>query len=216
MRWPFPASRVEHTPPFRHGADAHGSGAASVGFAHAAAAVLNVASMPIMVRRLPHVSCIGSSTVAHSVVHAAVGNPEVHSAASLQHAPVITCVYAKNSEPVLHGGGGGARGHSAAAVSITPVIPIIVTMSAQSRCIGSRSAAPSAVHDDGRPPSHGWSSSQHAAVTAAERAKNSGPVHCADVVGRRPAQRRTAAVTMKATATDRIILGERGGRGGDL
>jgi hypothetical protein len=138
-------------------------------------------SMPIVARRLPQTACIGTSTAAHSVLHTAVGNPEAHADVSPQQVAVIICVYAKNSGPVLHGGGGGGLGHSAAAVSITSDIPIIVAMSAQSCCIGSRSAAQASVHVIGRPPAHAWSSSQHDAVTAAERAKNSGPVHWADV-----------------------------------
>ena len=80
-----------------------------------------------------------------------------------------------NSGPVLHGVVGS--GHSAAAVEITSAKPIVVTMAAQSRCIGSRCSAQAAVHVVGRPDSHGWASSQHAAVTACERAMNSGPVH---------------------------------------
>ena len=79
---------------------------------------------------------------------------------------------------------GSGAGHSAAALAITSSNPIIVTMLAQSRCIGSKSSAHAVEHAVGMPPGHvasRLSASQHAAVTACVRAMNSGPVHDDDI-----------------------------------
>ena len=132
-----------------------------------------------MVTKVAHAICIGSSTAAHDWLHLPVGIPATHSVLELQQAAVIMSLYARNSMPVPH----GVAGHSAAAVSITSFSPIMVTMLAQSRCIGSRTVAHAVVHVVGRPETQGWApSSQHAALMAAVRARNSCPVHDAPPV----------------------------------
>ena len=58
----------------------------------ATAAVLIVASMPIMVRNDPHAVCIGSNTAAHVALHAAVGNPAAHADDASSQQAAVTCI----------------------------------------------------------------------------------------------------------------------------